>query len=310
MHCAQCGGSLNEGAKFCTACGASVVQAKALASRGQRLGNLLLDYLFGFIVSVCIGWFFLVVLPSPLGGILGIFFIYFGTLVYYVVFESVWGRTPGKWITKTKVVRHDGEPPHFLQVIGRTLARCIPFEIFSFLGAKAYGWHDHLSNTIVVPQEYTSEDVRAMYPTTLKPSGTAIIIAIGFVVVMFIGILASIVLVSLGNARVKAQDALIQSQLLPARVSAEVYWTEEQGYEGLCENVRFDVDLRTAAFTATENPEAYGCVTTKETWMAGVLMPNGGIMCIDSSGVAPRVVDPSAEGGALCKDFPLYAPAS
>src|SRR5262245_10187559 len=52
-------------------------------------------------------------------------------LVYYIVFEGLWGRTPGKWVCGTVVVNEAGGPPSWGQVIGRTFCRFIPFEPFS-----------------------------------------------------------------------------------------------------------------------------------------------------------------------------------
>ncbi|CAN0592803.1 unnamed protein product, partial [Laminaria digitata] len=36
------------------------------------------------------------------------------------------------------------------RLLGRTAARFVPFEAFSFLGGDATGWHDRWSNTRVV----------------------------------------------------------------------------------------------------------------------------------------------------------------
>jgi uncharacterized RDD family membrane protein YckC len=73
-------------------------------------------------------------------------------LGYYIVMEGMFQRTIGKMITGTRVVRIDGGRPSLGQVVGRTFARLIPFEAFSFLGGNGYpvGWHDSLSGTRVV----------------------------------------------------------------------------------------------------------------------------------------------------------------
>lgn len=90
--------------------------------------------------------------PSPAGGAgaLGGRLIGIATLVaYYVLFEAIFGRTPGKLITGTRVVTLDGAKPGFGQIIGRSFARLVPFEPFSFLGSRG-GWHDRWSGTRVV----------------------------------------------------------------------------------------------------------------------------------------------------------------
>jgi uncharacterized RDD family membrane protein YckC len=71
-------------------------------------------------------------------------------ILFYMMFESIWGRTPGKWVMRTRVVQLDGTDPTPWQILRRTLARWIPFEPFSFLGAKPFGWHDSMSDTRVV----------------------------------------------------------------------------------------------------------------------------------------------------------------
>ena len=72
-------------------------------------------------------------------------------LGYFVVMEAMFQRTLGKFLTGTKVVAQDGGRPSFGQILGRSCARFIPFEAFSFLGGKhPVGWHDSLSGTRVV----------------------------------------------------------------------------------------------------------------------------------------------------------------
>ena len=70
---------------------------------------------------------------------------------YYVVLEYRYGRTLGKRLSRTKVVRLDGRKPRFWQIVGRSLGRLIPLEqlsiLFSFKGSC---WHDSFSRTRVV----------------------------------------------------------------------------------------------------------------------------------------------------------------
>ena len=69
---------------------------------------------------------------------------------YYVLFEALTGRTPAKYITGTRVVNMMGGKPSFGQILGRSAARFIPLEPFSFFGSSRRGWHDSLSHTRVV----------------------------------------------------------------------------------------------------------------------------------------------------------------
>ena len=68
--------------------------------------------------------------------------------LYYVFFEGLWARTPGKFVCGTIVVNEQGGRPSLGQIVGRTFCRFIPFEAFSFLGER--GWHDSIPRTFVV----------------------------------------------------------------------------------------------------------------------------------------------------------------
>jgi uncharacterized RDD family membrane protein YckC len=120
------------------------------ASQGQRFANLVLDNIAFIIFSAVLGAALqLVGLGDLLQGVFGNFFGIITITVYYVVFEGIWGRTPAKLITGTRVVHVDGGPPRFMQIVGRTLTRFVPLEPFSFLGSGT-GWHDRWSSTRVV----------------------------------------------------------------------------------------------------------------------------------------------------------------
>jgi len=79
-------------------------------------------------------------------------------LTYWIIPEYLWGKTPAKFLTRTKVVTKSGKRPTFMTIVGRTLCRFIPFEPFSFLGSKPVGWHDSISNTRVVMDEYKVQE--------------------------------------------------------------------------------------------------------------------------------------------------------
>lgn len=122
-----------------------------VAKSDKRLINYILDfigvYAFGFIfgfVLATIGQG--QIIDNANESLLGLFLF----VTYYLFFESIWQKTPAKWITKTKVVMQDGSKPDFKHILGRSFARLIPFEPFSFLGKNPTGWHDTLSKTIVI----------------------------------------------------------------------------------------------------------------------------------------------------------------
>jgi uncharacterized RDD family membrane protein YckC len=130
------------------------VLAMVPAERWRRFVNLLVDYFGFFLLSLVIG-----LLIGVFGGaaavrrlqetpniLVGVVIL----TIYYVPLELLFGRTLGKLVTGTRVVNEQGGKPSVGQVFGRTFARFIPFEAFSFFSADARGWHDSLSKTYVV----------------------------------------------------------------------------------------------------------------------------------------------------------------
>ncbi len=72
--------------------------------------------------------------------------------LYYLIFESIWKRTPGKWMSLSKVVNRQGNKPSFLQITVRSAVRILSFIIIdsiclSFLDKTL---HDFISKTEVI----------------------------------------------------------------------------------------------------------------------------------------------------------------
>jgi uncharacterized RDD family membrane protein YckC len=126
-------------------------ESQMLAGKGRRFGTLLIDYVGFYLIMFVVG----VILGILYRGQVRMFGVWTWQLIalvvllaYYLFFESLWQRTPGKFILGTMVVNRDGEKPSFKQILGRTLCRFIPFEAFSFFGEE--GWHDSIPSTKVV----------------------------------------------------------------------------------------------------------------------------------------------------------------
>lgn len=72
-------------------------------------------------------------------------------LLYYLVFELTLYTTPGKLLTKTKIVSNDNETPAFDSIVIRTLLRIVPFEPISiFFNDQKLCWHDQFSKTKII----------------------------------------------------------------------------------------------------------------------------------------------------------------
>ncbi len=125
---------------------------RPLSGKGRRFATLVIDY---FACRLLIFAFWVVVYSLQAGRlpaahrtawamVLGMLLV----AVFYVCFEGLLGRTPGKMILGTVVTDLEGNPPTLAAVVKRTLARFVPFEAFTFLGER--GFHDKASRTQVV----------------------------------------------------------------------------------------------------------------------------------------------------------------
>lgn len=128
------------------------------ASNWQRLFHLIVDAYVCLLIfsplTYLLGEKFLGILESSLGerGLLYVFMFVF-RFVYYPLFETIFGKTPAKFLTETVVTDMNGNKVPGGTIMLRTFARFIPFEAFSFLGGN--GWHDSLTKTQVVREVRT-----------------------------------------------------------------------------------------------------------------------------------------------------------
>jgi uncharacterized RDD family membrane protein YckC len=117
---------------------------------GTRILNFLIDTFLIFLLAMIAfktwNWYVFYWRFTPYN--FGWFF--FGTLfVYYSFFESIWQRTPGKWLSKSKVVNTIGKKPTILWILLRSLTRITLIDLFfsPFLGMPL---HDYISKTKVI----------------------------------------------------------------------------------------------------------------------------------------------------------------
>src|SRR5437764_805737 len=72
------------------------------AGRGRRLGTFLIDYVGHFLLSFIVGFLVATAIGPAARTLLTLTlkFVLGGSVVfaYYVFFEAIWARTPGKWI--------------------------------------------------------------------------------------------------------------------------------------------------------------------------------------------------------------------
>ena len=123
------------------------------AGKGVRFLNLLIDYATFFTASMVLG--FLIGLSGQQDLLRWVtenetLYGFILIICYYLATEGLFARSVGKFITGCKVVDEKGGRPSFMQIVGRTFSRLIPFDALSFLGGNGRGMHDSIPRTYVV----------------------------------------------------------------------------------------------------------------------------------------------------------------
>ncbi|MEN2412497.1 RDD family protein [Flavobacterium mesophilum] len=145
------------------------------SSNSKRFLNLLIDTII--IISVVFGLITYAQINSQINSFLNylrlafgekfgpIAFFYSIKFIYYLLFESIFKSTPGKFLTACYVTDEEGNPPTFSMILKRTLFRFIPFESLSFLIGK--NLHDDYSDTYVINKK-TDSKTEKKYLQTLS----------------------------------------------------------------------------------------------------------------------------------------------
>ncbi|MGJ7032018.1 RDD family protein [Niabella hirudinis] len=130
------------------------------ASSGKRLLNLIVDSIVFYVLIFLLAFFMVSVSPeiapyiaSDNGG-----FKLFSNLLYMILYalymgalESLLkGKSPGKYLTRTRAVNIDGTPITSQTAFLRGFARAVPFCAFSALGTPCDPWQDRWTKTMVV----------------------------------------------------------------------------------------------------------------------------------------------------------------
>ena len=117
---------------------------------GTRVLNFLIDTTIIFVISYIVNhaWVFYATFYHVY--YLSFPYSFFGVMfVYYLFFEGIFARSPGKWLSVSKVVNNRGGKPSFFQAIIRSLARLTVIDCF-FIPFLDKTLHDYLSRTNVV----------------------------------------------------------------------------------------------------------------------------------------------------------------
>jgi uncharacterized RDD family membrane protein YckC len=118
-----------------------------ITSKSKRIINLLIDLLVIYFFTIFLNQIIEIIFDSSkiFNGII-LIFVYFN---YYIYLENKFQQTLGKYYTKTKVVKINGEKPTLKSIVFRTFCRIIPWDIISFILSDK-GFHDLTSKTLVI----------------------------------------------------------------------------------------------------------------------------------------------------------------
>ncbi|QBO58309.1 RDD family protein [Chryseobacterium salivictor] len=146
------------------------------ADKGYRFVNYIIDFGFSVVMIWMLAFLFVfaqylvngtemeeaiddITNINPLVDRVGTLLVY--GLIMFLVEKFSNGRSLGKLITGTKVVKTDGSDLTTDDLLKRNFARAVPFDQLSFLGNS--GWHDNWSNTRVVKaKDYTGPETCKM----------------------------------------------------------------------------------------------------------------------------------------------------
>ena len=112
------------------------------------------------------------------------------------------------------------------------------------------------------------------------------------VVIAIIAILSTIVLASLGTARQRARDTRAKSELSQLRAQAELYFTNGNTFEGVCNAPKTSQGLKEMITSIQKNTVSgsVSCFDDGVTWSAkGTIVGEAGAIkdfCADSTGFA------------------------
>jgi prepilin-type N-terminal cleavage/methylation domain-containing protein len=116
------------------------------------------------------------------------------------------------------------------------------------------------------------------------------------VVIAIIGILASVILVSVNSARNKGNDAAVKSNLDGIRTQAEIYYDNQSptSYAGLCMSSPVSQAVQSAG---SAGGGAGVCNDSATAWAAQAPLRAGGYWCVDSTGKSSTSTTALVQGG-------------
>lgn len=109
------------------------------------------------------------------------------------------------------------------------------------------------------------------------------------VVVAIIGILASVVISSVNQARSRGVDASIKGSMSSMRAQAEIHYDENGSFAAVCDEDGSLSQLISAVVSRSGKQyqtNGFRCNHDDNSWVSSVELTSGGFFCVDSTGFA------------------------
>jgi prepilin-type N-terminal cleavage/methylation domain-containing protein len=126
------------------------------------------------------------------------------------------------------------------------------------------------------------------------------------VVIAIIGVLSSVILVSLNRARGKARNAAVKSNLAGIRGNAELFYNENNGfYDNVCGDSKVQASLKAASMQGTDVDTNGVCNNDSISWAVSAplrIADTDGFThwCIDNGGAAKGEMAALTAGQFAC----------
>ena len=239
----------------------------------------------------------LTILSEVLGML--IIWAYFSLMTYYK------GATLGKMLVGITVKSDSLEKLSFGRVLLRETVGKLVSQIILGIGYIIAGvtqnkqaLHDMFAHSVVV------------YKDPSKPHTTGlvigIIIAFALPLIAIMGILSSVVLVSLNVARQKGNDAQVHSVLMEMRTQAEIYYGNNNSYSVArdCSSGMFADSAFASTTQQLKDKSILNCFAEKSTYAISTPLSSTGTStpnyCVDSTGFSGDAVATDDGSKAIC----------
>ncbi len=122
---------------------------EGLAPLGLRFVNCIVDIFAAYIVVWGTIFVAAIILPFVEHPVVFTILMLGSWFAYYAIMELLFQKTLGKILTRTRVVKLNGDRPGQGEIVVRTFIRFVPFDAITYL-FMTHGLHDALSKTKVI----------------------------------------------------------------------------------------------------------------------------------------------------------------